>query len=1449
MEKRKTITAILLAVCMILQCAMPVFAEEPDTKTVTYVDENGTEQSVSAYVIPCGDKEIENYTFSAGGWYVVESGTCTISSRIINNASAENPAHLILASNCVLNAPQGISNPAGNGLVIYGNSKPGMLNIDSTPDSCAGIGGNGDSGEVNGGKLTINGGILEVKGGSLGAGIGGGSGGASGEIIINGGITTARGDINAAGIGGGQYGAGTVTINGGTVFAYGDGGAGLGGGFNGAGSVTISGGNITASSNYGHGAGIGNGGAPTTAGSVVITGGIVNSTAGDGGVVPMPGSGIGIGYGGGCSNVSITGGIVTASSINPDTGNVLTGIGASICNKGAAFTSLDNSDNTTETHLYPIENPDKTEVSINGTKINVTAHANDDLHIYSYLPETGSDAPHRVSTTRGMKCIYYDGEWKECFSVTPNNRTYDGTLQPLVATSGSITAGSPMLFGLSQASITSTDIPSAKDAGNYTVWFKVKDIEYSLPVTVKPASLEVEANDKTITYGDEPANDGVTFTGFVNGENESDLQGTLSYSYNYSQYGAAGEYTITPSGYTSTNYTISYEPGSLTVNKKEIAADDVSIDDVTATYDGDPHTAEVSLKHSDTSTLTLKYADENGSFIDGDPIDAGEYKIYLIASEGNNYKATVPNGIDTGKKVTIARKPLTNDMFNVAAKNKVCNGTTEVELTASLVGEDAVTVVISGNFADEKAGDDKTVSYTITGISGAGAENYQLNGPINGSVTANITPASASVEANGTTAFVYSGKPVEFTASASAGLLGNIDTEIKYSYVKEGSSDVISGLPVDAGTYTVTAAVDANDYHSAASVSRIVVINKMGITFTVGAAAFRYDGEPHPVAVSAIDENGEKFTGFTVTYKNDTYAESTDAPVDAGTYAVTITLDDTANLTSGLDSLELQIIQISQDTLSILGFPGTAVYGDEFTLTAEGGSGNGAVTWTSDNENVIVDAASGKVKVNGAVGEIVTLTAVKAADGNHAAISSGWSFVPSAKQVTFTLGDLTQVYDGSARTVSVTPSDASADYTVTYDENTDAPTLPGVYTVAVTAVGNYSGVKYGMLTIEEASISGVTFSQKGGVYGTAIPDAEINGAEGLTTEISYGASGSVKPVNAGKYTATLTVRSAEHETLVLTSDFTIEKAVLTAVPQNAQRYAGQENPVVSIVYSGWKYDDDESVLLGIPTPSFTADADSPAGEYEISLSRGYAENYEFSYGTAKLAVTSLPSDQPSGGGSGSGTSSEPTVEPVVQEPENSVSDCERDGSCPLSSYEDIDENAWYHDGVHYCIDNGLMTGTSDTVFKPFGTTTRAQIVTILWHLDGERYANYAMDFLDVSADKWYTEPIRWAAAEKIVSGSGNGSFRPDDPITREQMAVILWNYAKYRGIDVSTDDGTRFLSFNDSGDVSQWAMPAMMWAVDRNLMEGNGTDLKPAGDALRTQVAVIMWKFCEGIMK
>lgn len=180
-------------------------------------------------------------------------------------------------------------------------------------------------------------------------------------------------------------------------------------------------------------------------------------------------------------------------------------------------------------------------------------------------------------------------------------------------------------------------------------------------------------------------------------------------------------------------------------------------------------------------------------------------------------------------------------------------------------------------------------------------------------------------------------------------------------------------------------------------------------------------------------------------------------------------------------------------------------------------------------------------------------------------------------------------------------------------------------------------------------------------------------------------------------------------------------------------------------------------------------------------------------------------------------------------------------------FTDVASTNWYYEAVRYVWENELMQGTSATTFGPNVTTTRSMVVTILWRLEGEPTVDYTLNYNDVAANVWYTEAVRWATANGIVLGY-DGGFHPSDSITREQMAAILYRYADYKGYDLTANGDLS--SFTDGSQVSSWAQTNLEWAVGKGLLVGGtANQVDPQGSATRAQVAQILMRFCETIVR
>lgn len=198
--------------------------------------------------------------------------------------------------------------------------------------------------------------------------------------------------------------------------------------------------------------------------------------------------------------------------------------------------------------------------------------------------------------------------------------------------------------------------------------------------------------------------------------------------------------------------------------------------------------------------------------------------------------------------------------------------------------------------------------------------------------------------------------------------------------------------------------------------------------------------------------------------------------------------------------------------------------------------------------------------------------------------------------------------------------------------------------------------------------------------------------------------------------------------------------------------------------------------------------------------------------------------------------------------------CNGGPACPGYAFRDMPApSIWSHAGLDYCIDHGYIAGTSATTVTPDGECTRAMIVSILYRVQGEpakvngyELKKLAAPFDDVERGRWYTDAIWWAKLTGVVSGMSPSTFAPDDPITRAQLAVILYNYTKQFAPESLTETGS-LTGFPDAGSVPSWARTAMAWAVGNGLISGVGENgvsyLRPEGCATRAQVATILMNY------
>lgn len=392
-------------------------------------------------------------------------------------------------------------------------------------------------------------------------------------------------------------------------------------------------------------------------------------------------------------------------------------------------------------------------------------------------------------------------------------------------------------------------------------------------------------------------------------------------------------------------------------------------------------------------------------------------------------------------------------------------------------------------------------------------------------------------------------------------------------------------------------------------------------------------------------------------------------------------------------------------------------------------------------------------------------------------------------------------------------------------------------------------------------------------------------------EATISPSGLLTPVKAGTVWVTATMAGNDtYEEVTATTEITIRQAPITITVADKSALVGEETPALTdsdYTVTGLVGSDQLAVL---PTLSYETTPDmTREGQVTIQASGAAVPaggNYDpnISYVSGKLtigAVYPVTVNEAEGGTVTADVTQAPegaVVTLTIQPAEGYVLETLKveSGSDVLETAEtkegqftftmpgggvvitpafvpevpqalpftDVTEGDWFYESVAYVYTNGLMNGTSDTTFSPNGTTTRGMIVTILYRQAGGPEAAAWSPFQDVDPNQYYAAPIAWAAWNGIVNGKTATSFGPNDPITREQMAAILYRYAKDQGMDVSQRGN--LAQFSDQGRISAYAREALSWANGAGLITGKGDGvLDPQGPAVRAQVAAIFQRFCE----
>ena len=1363
----------------------------------TYLDASGTPQN-----IPANAKFLLPGATTLDGWYVV-CGKVTLTNR----PTVTGEAHLILVDGCELNANSGINVGEGANLTIYAQSNGSNMGKLTALGNFNQAGIGGDAGE-SGGTITINGGTIAARNDNNGAaGIGGGNEGAGGAITINGGTITASGGGGAAGIGGGLFGAGgTITINGGTVTAIGESGAGIGSGsFGSGGTITINGGTITAT-------------------YTVLS------------------SGIGAGSGGSNVTLEVHGNaFIIASSISAQTdkdtwsGVIFEGSAGQVYGNPILETDAEIPGDKTLTILQ-----DRTLTIGNG--VTLTNNGSVDNHgtiqkngmiinngtIKNYGTVQGNGA------VEGNPILYQSGTvvtfWKENSQVT--EASYGDTIT-IVATmtqkAQSRAAGAKQvefsvdgtvfatvdvenengqIVAKTQVTLTGDRWTASGSAYEIMADFGGNDNLMAgtgigqlkvMPINVQNATVEL--SQTTFIYdGTAKTPDVIVKLG------KATLTAGTDYEVDYKDNTNAGQATVTVTG--KKNYTGS-KTVSFTIAQSATEFDGgVTVDkqDKTYTY-GDTITVTVTPKATGV-------APANNALVLAAPT-AGQMAIYegdrqLTEAKDVTSGSELTFTIDTAEvnlgrgKHTLTAKFVESD--NMAAQT----GTVEVTVNLASISEAKVTVS-GGPFTYDGKPKTPTVTVELNGKPLSGGTDYKLsyensNGGADNLTNAGMVTVTATGKGN------YTGtKTATFTIAQSATEFdGGVTVDKKDKTYTYGDTITVTVTPKATGE------APAN--------------NALALAAPTAGQMAIYEGDRQ------LTEAKDVTSGSELTFTIDT----AEVNLGSGKHTLTAKFVESDNMAAQTGTVEVTVSY--KITLT-----GQADSPTKITLNeavVEPGDTGATITYGYNTLNEAPDNWQTGREFSGLAANTTYYFFAKAEDSSNYAktISQGVAITTPEKAVSrieitaqpanlsYTSG---QTLDFSDLSVQVYYNDDTNE-TLTWASGklTAAPAQGTVLTVAEHN-GKTVTISYGGKTAQTVVLTVGKAAQEA-LFITGAPSPIYEGSN-FTLQTSGGSG--TGAVTWSVVSGPATVDANGSVTVTGTGDFHIKAVKAADVEYN------QAETVITLTATK------KPSGGGHSTPTYRPDVEKPA-HGEVSVTPKNPEKGD------KVTIQPTPDE---GYEVDHVTVTDKNGKPVEveQNKDETWSFKQPSGKVTVkvafkpietkwrNPFLDVSEGDWFYDAVRYVYEKGLMAGTSENTFGPNVITNRGMIVTILYRLAGSpdiEDENWGYPYVDVDANAYYGTAVYWARLNGIASGYSDERFGPDDAITREQLAVMLYRFAKAQGHDVTAQ--ADLSGYTDADQISGFAREAMSWASAEGLINGtSGSTLSPDSSATRAQVAVILMRF------
>lgn len=863
-----------------------------------------------------------------------------------------------------------------------------------------------------------------------------------------------------------------------------------------------------------------------------------------------------------------------------------------------------------------------------------------------------------------------------------------------------------------------------KSADTYTASMMLGSAEVSVEYTIDKAELTVTANAKTISYGDEPANDGVTYHGFAEGEGESNLGGELTYTYSYTPDLDIGSYIITPGGLSAANYKITYGTGTLTVEQREVTL--IWHDHENRTYD-------------DGKTVTA----EAGNLVNGDKISVavgqghwtavGTYEAIadeLRGKKKDNYKLPYDNSVwytinEADQTLTFANPGDQSVVYGDTLDNPAANDRTGKDgsgVTYTSSDETIATVDANGTVTAKKTG-----TVTITASADAVTNKYNV-GTARYQLTVVARPVTVTVDA---VSRVYGEGNPSFTATVPDGTLVGNDTIEALGLTLNTTANEAS----DAGSYAVTGEASNPNYAVTVDGADKLTIIARPITVTVDPAERVY-GEADPDFTAQLT-GGTLVNGDTVASLNLTLTSTATETSPVGSYNVTGTA---SNKNYDVTVVGEKKLTVTPKSITVTVDAVSRAYGEAnppFTAAAPDGALVGSDTIDSLGLSLssTADATSpvGSYDVTGTASSPNYTVTI---DGkNKLTVTAKRIPVPAAGTSTF-------VYNGEVQTYQLAEN---AYYTITGNTAKDVGKYAAKVTLTDTANTVWSfgttGAQYYPFEITPAPAT-VTVLDQQITVGQSAPELTseaytitgLFGDDEISITLYYAdSSDTSKPVTPDtSRTGTYAIVAVLGDPVNANYTVTFENGTLTIV----------NHPILPIL---------PALMPATGNGTFT----------DVAANAYYYEAVEWAVKngiTDGLSAKRFGPDAPC---------TRAQIVTFLWRAAGSPEPMTR------SSFTDVVSGSYYEKAVAWAIENGITVGTSATTFSPDMICTRAHAVTFLARAV-RAIASGSAGFRDVSDSAYYAKAVKWATDNAITNGIAPGLFGPNYDCTRAQIVTFLW---------------------------------------------------------------------------